>query len=273
MIEFLKYILLGFLQGVAEVLPISSSGHLAITQAIMGIESDNLAFEVFLHLASLIAVLVYLRKSIINLVKGCFLYIFKKNQNYKFEFRYLIMLIISTIPIVVFTAIIKLLGYDTSPVYIIGICLIINAIMLFVLSRFNGDRTKEEMTFKDALLIGLFQCAGVFPGISRSGSCLSGAFTRKINKKDAADYAFMLFIPAVLGAFALEASNISLIFSLDSKSLICYIASFLVSMITTYFAFDILLKAIRKGKLSYFSIYCVVIGIVAIIFSAVNGWI
>ena len=273
MIDFIKYIILGFLQGVAEVLPISSSGHLAITKVIMGIESENLAFEVFLHMASLIAVLLYLRKPIMSIVTGCFKFVFKKDKGYKFEFLYFLMLVVSTIPVVTFTVIIKLLGYDASPLYIIGICLVINAIMLFVLSRLSGDKTKEEMTFKDAVVIGIFQCAGVFPGISRSGSCLSGAFTRKINKKDAADYAFMLFIPAVLGAFVLEASNISLIFNEDLKSLICYFVAFLVSMVTTYFAFDILLKAIKNGKLTYFSIYCTVVGILTFIYSALNGWI
>ena len=107
MIEFIKYILLGLLQGIAEVLPISSSGHLAIAGAIFSLQDDNLAFEVFLHLASLIAVLAFLIKPIIKLVKGCFLYVFKKNKDYAFEFKYLLFLIISTIPIVVFTIIMK----------------------------------------------------------------------------------------------------------------------------------------------------------------------
>lgn len=273
MIEFIKYILLGLLQGIAEVLPISSSGHLAIAGAIFSLQDDNLAFEVFLHLASLIAVLAFLIKPIIKLVKGCFLYVFKKNKDYAFEFKYLLFLIISTIPIVVFTIIMKLLGYDASPIYLIGICLIVNAIMLFFLTRFVGTRKKEEMTFLDALIIGLFQCAGMFPGISRSGSCLCGAFTRKIDKTDAADYAFMLFIPSVVGAFVLEAGNIGAIFTMDSKMIPCYIATFLVAAVTTYYAFKVLLAIIKKGKLSYFSIYCVIVGIFAIVYSGLNGWI
>lgn len=273
MIEFIKYILLGFLQGIAEVLPISSSGHLAIAGAIFSLQDDNLAFEVFLHLASLIAVLAFLIKPIIKLVKGCFLFLFKKNKDYAFEFKYLLFLIVSTIPIVLFTIVIKLLGYDSSPVYVIGGCLIVNAIMLFFLTKFAGTRKKEEMTFVDAIIIGLFQCAGIFPGISRSGSCLCGAFTRKIDKTDAADYAFMLFIPSVVGAFVLEASNIGTIFTMDSKMLPCYIASFLVATVTTYFAFKVLLTIIKKGKLSYFSIYCIIAGVLSIIYSGLNGWI
>lgn len=273
MIEFLKYLLLGFLQGIAEVLPISSSGHLLIASRILGLGDNNLAFEVFLHMASLIAVIAFLIKPIIKIVKGTCLFLFKKNKSYQFEFKYFIMLIISTIPIVVFTILIKILGYDTSPVYVVGICLIINAIMIFLTSRIQNIRKLETMTYKDALVIGLFQCAGVFPGISRSGSCLCGAFTRKLNKEESANYVFMLFIPAVVGAFVLELSNIRAIFALDQSTIACYLAAFVVSMFTTYFAFKILLNIIRKGKISYFSIYCVIVGIAAIIYSACNGWI
>lgn len=273
MIEFLKYILLGLLQGIAEVLPISSSAHLSIASAVLNMQDDNLAFEVFLHLASLVAVLAFLAKPLIKLIKGFCLYVFKHDKEHLFEAKYVLYLAISTIPIVLFTVVIKLLGYQTSPIWVIGITLIINAILLFVLSRFNGIRKKEDMTFVDALVIGLFQCLGVFPGISRSGSCLCGAFSRKIDKKDAADYAFMLFIPAVVGAFILEASNIGAIFEVNSNMLPCYLAAFLVSAVVTYFAFKVLLTIIKKGKLSYFSIYCVIVGIFSIIYSGLNGWI
>ena len=273
MIEFLKYLLMGFLQGIAEVLPISSSGHLAIASSILGIGDDNLAFEVFLHMASLIAVIAFLFKPICKLVKGTFIYIFKKDKTYEYDFKYILKLIVSTIPIVAFTVAIKLLGYDTSPIYAIGICLIINAIMIFVLSNIKHNNESKEINFKDAICIGLFQCAGIFPGISRSGSSLCGAFARKIDKEEAANYAFMLFIPAVIGAFILELDNITTIFTIDSASIACYLAAFLVSMFTTYFAFKILLNIIRKGKLSYFSIYCVIVGILAIIYSACNSWI
>ncbi|MFR5891399.1 MAG: undecaprenyl-diphosphate phosphatase [Bacilli bacterium] len=198
---------------------------------------------------------------------------FKKKKEYFFEWKYLIFIIISTIPIVLFTILIKLLGYNTSPLFIIGISLVFNAIMLLILSKIKGQRKKEEMTIQDALVIGLFQCLGVFPGISRSGSCISGAMVRKIEKEEAANYAFMLFVPAVIGAFVLELGNISLIFTLDSKMISCYLASFLVSMVATFYAFKILLNLIKKGKLFYFSIYCLIIGILTFIYSSMNGWI
>ena len=273
MIEFIKYIIIGLIQGITEVLPVSSSGHLTIVEHMMGINNDNLAFEVFLHLASFIAVIAFLYKPLIKIIKGSFLYLFKKKKEYFLEWKYLICVIISTIPIVLFTIFIKRLGYNTSPLFVIGISLIFNAAMLFLLSKIKGERKKEEITMKDALVIGLFQCLGVFPGISRSGSCISGAMVRKIEKEEAANYAFMLFVPAVIGAFVLELDNISLIFTLNSKMISCYLASFLVSMVATFYAFKILLNFIKKGKLFYFSIYCLVIGIVTFVYSSMNGWI
>ena len=129
------------------------------------------------------------------------------------------------------------------------------------------------MNKKDALIIGIFESIGIFPGISRSGSCLAGASAVGLDKNDATDYAFMLFIPAVIGAFVLEAKNIGLIFTLDLKTIICYLAAFLIAMITTYAAFKILLKMIKKGKLFYFAIYSFIVGVMVFTFSAFYGWI
>ena len=267
MIEVLKYILIGLVQGLAEVLPISSSAHLIIVQELLKISEDGLTFEIFLHLASLIAVLAFLWKKFWNLLKGFCLYVFKKQKEYKTDFMYCLYIVISTIPTVIFTlALGKLVDLAASKLYVVGSLLIINAIVLFVLSRFSGNRTKEDLTWKDALVVGLFQCGGIFPGISRSGSCLSGAFLRRVDKETAADYAFMMFIPAVVGATVLELTHISEI-NLVSSKIYLYLISFIVAGLATYFAFSILLKVIRKGKLSYFSIYCLIIGLATIIYS------
>lgn len=272
LVELLKYILLGILQGICEVLPISSSGHLIIVSTILNIREDNLTFEVFLHLASLIAILFFLRKRIIQLVKGCFRYLFKKDKNYLNEFNYFIKLVIATIPIVLFTLILKKIGYTTSKTFVVGICLIINALMLLFLTK-HSKNNKKEITFKDALIIGLFQMFGVFPGISRSGSCLSGCFKQNIDKETAKEFSFMMFIPTVLGAFILELGNLKDILYLPQTSIACYFIAFFLAMITTYICFQFLSKIIQKNKLSYFSFYCIFIGIIVIIYSALHGWI
>lgn len=260
MLDLLKYILLGLIQGVAEVLPISSSAHLIIAQELMGISDDTLTFEVLLHLASLIAILTFLWKKLWQLIKGFYYYVFKKNKEYEKDFKYVIFLIISTIPAVIFTLLFKdVIDSLGSKLWLVGALLIMNGCILLIMTRIVGFRKREELNYKDALVIGCFQCLGILPGISRSGSCLSGAFTRKIEKETAADYAFLLFIPAVLGATVLELKNLGS-FSSETSNLVYYIVGFIVAMVTTYFSFKLLLAVIKKGKLSWFGYYCLAIG-------------
>lgn len=269
MIEIIKYIILGLVQGFTEVLPVSSSAHLLIFGNILDISDDSLTFEVFLHLASLIAVLVFLWPKFWRLIKGFFLYIFKKEKQYIVEFKYCLFIVVSTIPVVIFTLILgDLVDKVTATLWMVGVLLIINSIMLFILPRIQGSRKEQDLNVWDAIVIGCFQCAGIFPGISRSGSCLSGAFTRKIDKETAADYAFIMFIPAVVGATVLELVKFESS-SIDSQLIGLYVCSFLVAGITTYFAFKILLTVIRKGKLSWFSYYCFVVGLAVIIYDIV----
>lgn len=269
MIEVLKYILLGLIQGIAEVLPISSSGHLLIFEEVLGVNDESLTFEIFLHLASLIAIIAYLWKKLIKLIKGFFLYIIKRDEIYKLDFKYCLYIVISTIPTVIFTLIFKdLLSGLVSKVWFVGIMLIINGALLLIISKINGNRTEKDLNYKDAIVIGLFQSIGILPGISRSGSCLNGAFIRKIDKQTACDYAFVMFVPAVLGATVLE------LFKFDSITLNApiwlYLLSFVVTLVTTYFAFKFLLNIIRKGKLKYFSFYCFMMGLFALIYGLIK---
>ena len=270
MIKVLKYIVLGLVQGIAEVLPISSSGHLIIVENLFNAQDDNLAFEIFLHLASLIAILFFLRKKLWALIKGFCLYLVRRKEEYKLEFKYGIMVIISTIPVVIFTLLFKdLIDKVNGTLWVVGLLLMVNGVVLWTLSHIKGTRKKEELNYLDALVIGCGQCFGIFPGISRSGSCLCGAFTRKIEKETAADYAFILFIPAVLGATVLEFTHFSEI-SIDTSMLALYGISFIVAMVTTYFSFVLLLKVIRKGKLSWFGYYCLAIGLFTFIYGLVK---
>lgn len=269
MIELLKYILLGLVQGIAEVLPISSSAHLIIVQELLGVSDDSLTFEVMLHLASLIAILAFLWKKIWQLMKGFYHYVFRKNKEYQSEFKYILLLIVSTIPAVIFALLLKdVIDTFSAKLWFVGTLLIVNGLMLLLLTRIAGSRKKEELGYKDAIVIGCFQCFGILPGISRSGSCLSGAFARKIDKETAADYAFLLFIPAALGATILEIGHLQE-FTSASTNFVYYIVSFVVAMVTTYFSFKLLLAMIRKGKLNWFGYYCLTIGLSVVIYQLI----
>lgn len=270
MIEYIKYIILGIIQGITEVLPISSSGHLIIFQEIFNIKNNDLTFEIFLHFASLIAIILFLSKPLIKLLKGLIIYIIKKDHNYYNEFKYFIMLIISTIPIVIFTLIIKLLNISFNKLYIVGFCLIINSVMIYILSKQKGDKDICNLTYKNALYIGLFQMIGIFPGISRSGSCYLGTSSQKLNKDDSTEYSFFLFIPSVVGAIILEYKNIFSIFSLEQNLFFQYLTAFIITIFTTYFSFKFLLKIIKKQKIKIFSIYSLIVGILILIYSLIN---
>ncbi len=259
MIEWIKYIILGLVQGIAEVLPISSSAHLIIAGELVGTD-NNIAFEVFLHIASLIAVCVYLRKTLWKLIKGFFGYIFKRKEEYKGDFKYCLYVILSTLVVVVFTLLFEdYVDFAANTLWIIGLALVVNGILLFILSQVKGFRKVDEINYKDALTVGLFQCLGIFPGISRSGSCLCGSFARKIDKETAAEYAFILFVPAMLGATVLKFTHIADMI-VDGSMMGYYIISFIITLFTTYFAFKFLLTIIRKGKLHYFGYYCLAVG-------------
>lgn len=215
----------------------------------------------FLHLASLIAILLFMREKIKQILIGAYLYIIKKEKENKKDFFIIIYLIISTIPIVLVTLLLgKYLNFINNNIIIIGLLLIINGILLTTLEIKNKQ---NKIKIIDAIIIGIFQCIGILPGISRSGSCLLGANLRNIKKEDAAEYAFLLFIPASIGATILKIKNITEI--VCSKDLLLYIVVFLITIFTTYCSLKVLLKLIKQGKIKIFSIYCVILGIIVII--------
>lgn len=261
--ELIRYLIIGIVQGISEVLPISSSAHLVLIQELLGIKDDNLTLEVFLHLASLVSILFLLRNKLINLIGGFIKYVFLRKKEYELEFKICCYIVISTIPIVVFTILFKeQINMIGSNILVIGLLLIINGVLLLTISKIKGVRTLKDFNVIDALIIGCFQCIGIFPGISRSGSCLYGAYSRKIEKNSATDYAFLLFVPAVVGATVLEFGNFTN--TMVNDYLWMYIIVFLVTSIVTFLAFKLLLKIVKEGKLKYFGYYCIFIGVISI---------
>ena len=274
-IKILQYVFLGILQGFTEPIPISSSGHLLIAKKLFNFKMlSDMNFEIVVNFGSFLAIVFLYRKEIIKIISHFFGYLKTKKNEYKENYKYAWLIVIGTIPAGLFGIIFKdKIDLLSNNVKLVGIALLITALALFLIKDFKGKKDKKDLSVMDAITVGLFQVVALFPGISRSGSCISGAMVRKIEKEEAANYAFMLFVPAVIGAFVLELGNNSLIFTLNSKMISCYLASFLVSMVATFYAFKILLNFIIKGKLFYFSIYCLVIGIITFVYSSMNGWI
>ncbi len=239
-------ILLSIIQGVTEWLPVSSSGHLAIIQNIFGIK-DALPFDVWLHFASLLVIIIYFRKEILALIKN-------------FDTKTIFYLFIATIPIVIA----GILFYDFilalfKDIFLIGIAFILMGIFLILTKRI---KEKRKINAKDALLIGIAQAFSLVPGISRSGSTIGTALFLKIKKQQAITFSFLLAIPALLGAAIYEARNITIT--------PIAILSFLICFVVGYFSLHLLIKIIRKGKFYYFGYYCLALGIFVLVMLATH---
>lgn len=266
--SLIQAFILGIVQGATEFLPVSSSGHLVIFQTIFGLTQGNLLFDVTLHLGTLLAVLIYFRNEVMELISGCMKLIIRilsrKRRKLDRDEKLALLVIAGSIPTGIFGLILNKYA-DTlfSNITLVGFMLLITAAALYFSERYNtGERTLNNMTVADALVIGIFQGVAVMPGISRSGFTLSGSLFRGLKREWAFRFSFVLSVPAILGAFLLEAK--------DAIGTNMNVAPFAVGMITSFISgllFLYLLNAIvKRGKLSYFSIYCLIVGLFAIIY-------
>lgn len=266
MLEILKYIFLGIIQGICEVIPVSSSAHLLLVENLLKISDDNLFFEIFLHIASLIALCIYERKKIIKLICGFFNYIIKKGN--KEEFIYVINLVIATIPIVIFTIIFQdYINIVSESILLIGLFLMLNGILLKLADK--RKCFKKNITYIDAFKVGLFQCLGVFPGISRSGSCLVGSSFVNIDKDKGKEFTFLLFIPIMIGAILKSIFEYKTI-DFSSVNITLYLISFIIALISSYLSLHLINKIIDKGKLTFFGMYTFILGLIVLFITLFN---
>ena len=248
MLDILSAIILGAVQGISEFLPISSSGHLVLVPALLGIET-GLAFDTILHIGTLVAIFTFFWKDIINLIKGFILSIidltegvdiFKRELYRVPEKRFAWLIIVGTIP----TGIMGILLKDAIETIFrgtlfVGTFLLVTAAVLYYSERHSsGQITQKDMSFKQALIVGICQGLAVFPGISRSGSTIASGLCLGLNREYAARYSFLLSIPAVIGAGLIQIKDIA---TLDA-SLSVLLAGFISSVIFGYLSIKLLMK-------------------------------
>lgn len=267
MIDFIKYLFLAIIQGFTEPIPISSSGHLVIFKKILdsGVLND-LNFEIILNFGSLIAIVIFFWNDIISLIKDFFSYIKTKEKKYYNNFKYCLLIVVGTIP----AGIIGLLFNDyieelLTGVKIVGVALLVTALFLFLIRNIKGKKNDADLTFKDALIIGLFQAVALLPGISRSGATIVGGMFRDLKRDTAFKFSFMLYIPISLATMLLSVKDL-ITSSISSSLLMTYLVCMIVSGIVTYFATKWFNNIMKKGKLIYFVIYCLIVGSLVIIF-------
>lgn len=262
MLNLLKYIILGIVQGITEPLPISSSGHMIITRYFIDIPSSDYFLEIVLNFASLIAIVIIYHKRIWELIAGNFKFVFKRNKIYRGQFDYLLLIIIGVIPAGIAGFVLKTFIEDTFLTLIsVGISLLVTGSFLLIVQRQSVENTKETLSIKDAVFIGVFQVFALLPGISRSGSTFIGGLFRKLSFEKVLEFSFMLYIPISVATMVLEIPNIGRI---DHPTL-PLISAFIMSIVFTYLAFKLFVHVVKQGNLKYFAYYCFVVGIGCIV--------
>lgn len=278
----LQSILLGLLQGVAEFLPISSSGHLKIAQTLFSLEEIPLLFDVFLHLATLLAVCIFFRNKIAELFFA-FLGLFKANKNSdpekvllrKNDRNYLFAIFTATFVTGVMGVATKKL-MDEERISIKAICagLIVTAGLLVFSALVEKRRVpsnstegileeKKSPSLVQSLIIGFAQGIGTLPGISRSGSTIAGALFCGVNRQCAGEFSFIVSIPAILGAFLLELKDLEKV--TETVGTAALAAGCIAAFVSGYLALKFLMGLIKKGRLHWFAAYLIPVGIVGLI--------
>lgn len=263
--ELLKYILLGIIQGLTETIPVSSSGHLLILKRLLNVNVDYDTIAILTNFGSLIAICILFYKDIVKLIKNFFKYLKTKNKECKNDFNYCLMIVVGCIPaglIGLLVSKLELFSKIENNIKIVGISLIITSILLFIVRNFKGKKGDDKLGIKEALTVGCMQIAGLFPGISRSGSTIVGGMFAGLKRETAFKYSFMLYIPLSIAATGLELLDISF----NSSLIFYYIVSIVVSCIFTLLVTKWFRNIVNKGKLIYFSIYCFVVGLLVILF-------
>lgn len=257
-------IILGLIQGLTEFLPISSSGHLVIVETLLGYQTPGVSLEVWLHFGTLLAVLVYFRRRIYEIIISIFVpHRTKADQNRTMLFA----LVIGTVPAVIVGLLFKssIESAFKSPV-LASIMLIVTG-MILLLSYLAKDK-RVDIKSGHGILIGLAQAVAILPGISRSGSTIVTAMLIGISPARAAEFSFLLAIPAIGGAFVLDlySTGGSAMFSGD---LLIYLVGTATSFVVGYLSIHFLLGIINKGKFFYFGFYCLVAGAASLIYLSV----
>lgn len=270
MLNLLRFIFLGIIQGITEPIPVSSSGHLLIFQKLVG-GIENIDFGILAtitNLGSFLAICLIFKNRIIELIKSFFSYLKKKDSKDYNNYKYCWYVVVATIPAGIMGLIVTKLGifdFLEENVKFVGVTLLVTALFLFLIRNFKGSKDSNKITIKDAIVVGLFQVVALIPGISRSGSTIVAGMFRKFKRETAFDFSFILYIPisiatTMLGIKDLIDANLSI------NTICLYLTSMIFAFIFTYIGTKWFRKLVTNGKLIYFVYYCLTVGTLILIF-------
>jgi len=260
--SILEAIILGVIQGLTEFLPVSSSGHLELAKAILGdtsVPEESLTFTVVLHFATALSTLVIFRKEVFDILKG--LLQFKWNDEFKFSLK----IIISMIPAVIIGLLFEeqLEAFFGGKILIVGIMLIVTALLLLLADK--AKNTNKNVSFSNSVIIGVSQAIAMLPGISRSGATISTSVLLGIDRTKAARFSFLMVVPLIFGKIGKDVLSGDLNF--QSSEMLAISAGFVAAFVAGLLACKWMIALVKNSKLSYFSIYCAVVGLIAIGYS------
>lgn len=251
----LEAVILGIVQGLAEFLPVSSSGHLVLLQKLFGIEEPAVTFDIFLHMATLIPVFVVFWGDIWKLIKNPF-----QKTTY--------LLAVGTLPLIPLALFFKdAIDAMFSGGLFLGVNFLITALLLVLAdAKSEGGKNLKTMKYTDSAIVGVMQAVAVCPAISRSGATITGSLFVGLTRESAARFSFLLSIPAILGAFVFEFKDVvtggESFFSLGVAPML---AGFIAAAVSGFFAIGVMLRVIKTKRLSYFSYYVAALGVLIVL--------
>lgn len=257
--DLLDSILLGIIQGLTEFLPVSSSGHLELGKFILGDDSvgeESLLFTVVLHFATALSTLVVYRKEVAEILKGLF------TRDFNEEKAFSLKIIVSMIPATLVGLLLEeqLEALFGGQILLVGVMLLVTSLLLFLADR--AKNTDKKVSYPNAFVIGIAQAVAMLPGISRSGATISTSVLLGIDKTRSARFSFLMVVPLILGKIAKDIAGGELEFTGD-QSLVMG-AGFLAAFVSGLFACTWMIQLVRRSKLTWFAIYCTIVGLVAI---------
>ena len=263
--DFFESIILGIIQGLTEFLPVSSSGHLELAKVILGnnsVPEESLTFTVVLHFATALSTLVVFRKEVAEIIKG--LLQFKWNEQFEFSLK----IIVSMIPAVIVGLLFEkeLEAFFSGQILLVGAMLLVTAILLLLADR--AKNTDKNVSYTNAVIIGISQAIAMLPGISRSGATISTSVLLGIDRTKAARFSFLMVVPLIFGKVAKDLLGGDINF--DASEVAPLSAGFFAAFFTGLIACNWMIALVKRSKLIYFSIYCAIVGLIAISYSLMN---
>lgn len=274
----IEAIFLGLIQGLAEFLPISSSGHLSVFQNLLGITTgeSSMMFDVLLHLGTLVSVCAFYWQDLTNIVRECIDMVrgvgqpVPGGQKRYSGVRLLVMMFFATLPLLLVLPLQDQVERLYDSTIFIGIAFLLTGAMLYLADRMpRGGKTEKNMRIRDALVIGLCQGVATMPGLSRSGTTITAGLSVGLNRQFAVKFSFLISIPAILGANLLQLVK-AIKEGVDIAMMPTYLLGLLVAMVVGYFALSLVQYISRKGKFGWFAYYCWFAGVVTLILTIIH---